>query len=139
MRSLESQTQQQLEVAGLITSIGDFRQRVQSGLAQANFEQKRQLVELLIDRVIITGEEVEIRYVIPTSDKSEHIRCCNLRKDYTCRLPYPDKRHKRGVRYITALVLTLLILAKLADETTLSGMDHCLRLRSYKLQSFVKV
>jgi site-specific DNA recombinase len=88
VRSLESQAHQQLELAGLITSIEDLCKRVQSGLSQATFEQKRQLVELLIDRVIINGEEVEIRYVIPTSDKSEHIRFCNLRKDYTDRLPY---------------------------------------------------
>jgi hypothetical protein len=38
-------------------------------LAEATFEQKRQLVELLIDRVIVTMDEVEIRYVIPTSPR----------------------------------------------------------------------
>ena len=89
VRSLESQAHQQLELAGLITSIEDLCKRVQSGLSQATFEHKRQLVELLLDRVIISGEEVEIRYVIPTSDKSEHIRFCNLRKDYTGGPPYP--------------------------------------------------
>lgn len=55
VRSLESQTQQHLEVAGIITSIGDFCQRMQSGLGQATFSQKWQLVKLLIDRVIIAG------------------------------------------------------------------------------------
>jgi hypothetical protein len=60
----------------------EFCRRVATSLDQATFEQRRQLVELLIDRVVVTGEEVEIRYVIPTSASSEHVRFCHLRKDY---------------------------------------------------------
>ena len=37
---------------------------------------------LLIDRVIVTDAEVEIRYVLPTNPESEHVRFCHLRKDY---------------------------------------------------------
>ncbi|MDP9382246.1 MAG: hypothetical protein M3Q29_19310, partial [Chloroflexota bacterium] len=40
------------------------------------------LVELLIDRVIVTDGDVEIRYVLPTSPGSEHVRFCHLRTDY---------------------------------------------------------
>jgi site-specific DNA recombinase len=87
--TLEQQAQQlmasvdrQVELAGLAIGIEDFCQRVQRGLADATFEQKRQLVELLIDRVVVTNDEVEIRYVIPTHPRSEHIRFCHLRKDY---------------------------------------------------------
>jgi hypothetical protein len=36
----------------------------------------------LIDRVIVSDEEVEIRYVIPTDPSSEHVRFCHLRSDY---------------------------------------------------------
>jgi site-specific DNA recombinase len=79
---LEVNVRQQIEVAGLANSIEEFCKRIQEGIAEANFEQKRQLVKLLIDRVIVKDEEVEIRYVIPTSSKSEHIRFCHLRKDY---------------------------------------------------------
>jgi site-specific DNA recombinase len=32
--------------------------------------------------VIVTDEEVEIRYVIPTDPSSEHVRFCHLRSDY---------------------------------------------------------
>jgi len=70
------------EAAGLATSVETFCQRVQGSLAGATFEQKGQLVELLIDRVIVTGEDVEIRYVIPTSQRSERIRFCHLQLDY---------------------------------------------------------
>jgi site-specific DNA recombinase len=81
-KQLEARVDRQMELTGLVTSMEDFCQRVQAGLADATFEQKRQLVELLIDRVVVTNEEVEIRYVIPTSSSSEHIRFCHLRKDY---------------------------------------------------------
>jgi site-specific DNA recombinase len=35
------------------------------------FAQRRQLVELLIDRVIANDAQVEIRYVVPTGPKGE--------------------------------------------------------------------
>ena len=51
----------------MAASLEAFRARVQHGLAAASFEQRRQLVLLLIDRVVVTDAEVEIRYVLPTS------------------------------------------------------------------------
>jgi site-specific DNA recombinase len=81
-RQLQAQSRQRMELAGVAGSIEDFCRRVRGGLADATFEQKRKLVELLIDRVIVTGEEVEIRYVIPIDPSSEHVRFCHLRSDY---------------------------------------------------------
>jgi site-specific DNA recombinase len=80
--TLAVQTDRQKELANLTESITDFCTRVQQGLANATFEQRRQLVELLIDRVVVTNDEVEIRYVIPTGPNGEHTRFCHLRKDY---------------------------------------------------------
>jgi site-specific DNA recombinase len=55
---------------------------VRARLAIATFEQKRRLVELLIDRVIVNDEEeVEIRYVVPTSPEGPHQPFCHLRTD----------------------------------------------------------
>jgi hypothetical protein len=48
------------------------------------------LVELLIDRVVVVNEEVEIRYVIPTSPRGEHHRFCQLRTDYLVSLNPPS-------------------------------------------------
>ena len=81
-RQLEANVGHHDQLAGMVQSIEAFCQRVQQGLSEATFEQKRQLIELLIDRVVVTGEEVEIRYVIPTSSKGEYIRFCHLRLDY---------------------------------------------------------
>jgi site-specific DNA recombinase len=36
---------------------------------------------LLIDRVVVTEADVEIRYVLPITPESEHVRFCQLRKD----------------------------------------------------------
>ena len=103
-RQLQGQARQRMELAGVAGSIEDFCERVRGGLAEATFEQKRKLVELLIDRVIVTGEEVEIRYVIPTDPGSEHVRFCHLRSDY---LHYPPPR---GVGLLLRALLLLEIL-----------------------------
>jgi site-specific DNA recombinase len=84
---LEAQTDRRRELAGLSRSIEDFCGRVRQGLEQATFDQKRLLIELLIDRIIVTDGEVEIRYVVPTTRASEQIRFCHLRLDYRARSP----------------------------------------------------
>ncbi len=81
-QQLGAQQERQVELAGVATTIEGFCERVREGLSTATFDQKRKLVELLIDRVIVTGDEVEIRYVVPTSAKSENVRFCQLRSDY---------------------------------------------------------
>jgi Recombinase/Recombinase zinc beta ribbon domain len=82
IEQLETQARDHQALVGVVASVDALCQRVQAGLAQATFEQKRHLVELLIDRVIVTNGDVEIRYVIPTTPASEHVRFCYLRTDY---------------------------------------------------------
>jgi site-specific DNA recombinase len=82
LRQLEHQAQKQIETLTLANDIQEFCQRIQPTLDNLNFEQRRQLVELLIDRVIVDDEKVEIRYVIPTSPSGENTRFCHLRTDY---------------------------------------------------------
>jgi hypothetical protein len=66
----------------MVTSIEAFCQRVRTGLTDATFEQKRTLVALLIDRVLVANGDVEIRYVIPTTPRGETSRFYQLQKDY---------------------------------------------------------
>lgn len=82
LRQLEVQIQQQIDVAGLARGIEAFCQRIEPTLAHLTFDQRRQLVELLIDRVIVTDGQVEIRYVIPTNPKGEQAAFCQLHQDY---------------------------------------------------------
>jgi site-specific DNA recombinase len=81
-RQLDATTEQRLELAAVAHGIEAFCQTVRAGLATATFTQRRQLAELLIDRVIVTDGEVEIRYVLPTSPDGPHRPFCQLRKDH---------------------------------------------------------
>src|SRR5215207_2670594 len=81
-RQQEASARERTELAAIADSIAEFCERLRAGLADATFEQKRRLVELLIDRVIVTDEEVEIRYVVPTSPEGPHQPFCHLRTDY---------------------------------------------------------
>ena len=71
LRQLDMQAQKKIDTAKIACTIQDFCQRIQPTLDKLDFEQQRQLVELLVDRVIVEDDEVEIRYVIPTSSKGE--------------------------------------------------------------------
>jgi site-specific DNA recombinase len=81
-KELEAQVDRQAELVQLGSSIEDFCRRIHTGLVNATFDQKRAMVELLVDRVLVAEGEVEIRYVIPTHPNSEKVRFCHLRKDY---------------------------------------------------------
>lgn len=82
LRQLELQAHKQLDVAKLAAHIDDFCKRMAPTLEQLSFAQRRQLVELLIDCVIVENDKVEIRYVIPTGPHGEHTPFCHLRKDH---------------------------------------------------------
>ncbi|HET8852399.1 MAG TPA: recombinase family protein, partial [Ktedonobacteraceae bacterium] len=86
-QQLEAQVDQHQAVTQVMASIEGFCEQVQRGLVQATFAQRRQLVELLIDRVIVTNGDVEIRYVIPTSPATAHVRFSHLRTNYLDGLP----------------------------------------------------
>jgi site-specific DNA recombinase len=96
-QDLTAEIERQSTTASLAAHADAFCQRVRCGLAEADFERRRALVELLIDRVIVTDSEVEIRYVFPTSSKGERERFCRLRMDYQTRLLNgDDRKHLSG-------------------------------------------
>jgi len=72
----------QAEAARLAAYAETFCQRVRQGLEQADFARKRELLELLIDRVIVTDATVEIRYAVPVGPEGERAPFCLLRTDY---------------------------------------------------------
>ena len=81
-RQLDAAASQRLELQAVADGIEAFCQAIRAGLATATFEQRRLLAELLIDRVIVTDDQVEIRYVLPTSPDGPHRPFCQLRKDH---------------------------------------------------------
>jgi len=106
LRQLEVQAQQQVDVLALAHGIDTFCHRLAPTLTHLTFAQRRQLVELLIDRVIVTDGQVEIRYVVPTGPKGETTPFCHLRLDYLhgpAQPTSPDKgpqgRADRGIAH----------------------------------------
>ena len=85
-RELTHDTDRQAEIARLAAHAEAFCQRVRQGLEQADFARKRELLELLIDRIVVTDETVEIRYVIPVGPEGERDPFCLLRTDYQDRV-----------------------------------------------------
>jgi len=81
-RQLDAAARQKLELGAVADGIEAFCQTVRAGLATATFAQRRLLAELLIDRVVVTDDQVEIRYVLPTSPDGPHRPFCQLRKDH---------------------------------------------------------
>ena len=90
------------ETARLAAQAEMFCRRVREGLEQANFERKRELLELLVDRVVVTDGDVEIRYVIPTGPDREREPFCRLRTDYLHRAPRREGRRRRPVPPLAA-------------------------------------
>jgi len=99
-RQPEASARERTELAKIADSIEGFCEQVRAGLAEATFEQRRRLVELLIDRVIVSDEEVEIRYVVPTSPEGPHQPFCHLRSDYRedLRLVRAEPQDEQGLR-----------------------------------------
>jgi site-specific DNA recombinase len=79
---LEMTIVERVELSGVASSIEVFCTQVRPVLEHATFAQRRQLVELLIDRVVVTENEVEIRCVIPTQPDGPHVPFCHLRTNY---------------------------------------------------------
>lgn len=79
---LSGEASRAYDLAGLVNAAESFTHRVSKGLETATFERKRQLVELLVDRVVVTGSTVEIRYAFPVGPAGESGRFCHLRLDY---------------------------------------------------------
>jgi len=75
------------ETAQLAAHAEAFCQRVREGLAEADFDRKRALLELLVDRVIVTDGEVEIRYALPTGPDGERHPFWRLRTDHLWLVP----------------------------------------------------
>ncbi|MCL5996254.1 MAG: recombinase family protein [Chloroflexi bacterium] len=97
---LDREAANHIALAAPCASLEDFCQRSQVGLDNATFEQRRRLVELLIDRVIVNDEEVEIHYVIPTTPASEAVRFCHLRIAYFNRKDLIRQRDRQSTQQV---------------------------------------
>jgi site-specific DNA recombinase len=64
-RDLHAQHQQHLRLTDLCANINALCESLQAGLHTLDFARRRRIVEFLVDRVLISHDEIEIRYAIP--------------------------------------------------------------------------
>jgi transposase len=81
-QALRRDTMQHDQISQLAAHAEAFCQRLQNGLVDAEFDRNRALLELLVDRVIVTNGHVEIRYVVPTGPDGARQPFWRLRTDY---------------------------------------------------------
>jgi site-specific DNA recombinase len=81
------QQQQQVRLAELSANVEELCQTVGAGLKTLDFAGRRKIIELLVDRVILSHDDVEVRYAIPLSGLHP------TGKKETLRLPY--RTHQR--------------------------------------------
>jgi site-specific DNA recombinase len=81
-QELRQQQHQQVRLTELAANIAGLCQAIGSGLPTLDFAGRRKIIELLIDRVILSQDEIEIRYAIPLTGISP------AGKKETLRLPY---------------------------------------------------
>ena len=82
LRQIEVQAPQQVEGLAVAHGSDAFCSRWGPPLDHLPCTQRRQLVELLIDRVMVNDGQVELRYVVPTGPKGEIVPFGHLRLDY---------------------------------------------------------
>jgi site-specific DNA recombinase len=81
-RDLRRQQHQQVRLTELSANIEELCAAIHSGLQTLDFSGRRKIMELLIDRVILSHEDIEIRYAIPLTGVNP------TGKKETLRLPY---------------------------------------------------
>lgn len=85
-----AQADRRAELAGMVRFVEASCRRIQASRTSATFEQRRQLVESLIERIVVEDGDAEIRYLIPTSPSTEAIRFCYMHSDYFDAPGVPD-------------------------------------------------
>ena len=78
-QQLAAETVKEDQLQAIAGQVEAFRARIAERLAGASFKERRALVELLIDRVVVDAPTVEIRYVIPLTGVAERKGVLRLR------------------------------------------------------------
>ena len=81
-RQLQATATQRTALSQVADSIERFCAKIRPVLEHADFDQQRQLVELLVDHVVVTNGDVEIHYAIPTQPEGPQIPFSHLCLNY---------------------------------------------------------
>lgn len=81
-RQIQAQKETKVELEKISHWLRIFCQDISDQLDKMDLEQRRYIMKLLIDRVVVDDEQVEIRYAIPTSEAGKKNFFCHLRLRY---------------------------------------------------------
>ena len=84
--------EQQTQQAALTATVEAFCRHIQAALQQPGFETKQKILRLLIQKIVVTDEQITIHHMIPLPD----VRL--QRRQYGCRRPYCRKYEKKEDR-----------------------------------------
>jgi hypothetical protein len=82
----QRQPQHTLRLADLCANMETLCDALRTGLAALDFAGRRRIVELRVDRVLISHETVEIRYAIPLTGLGHHDKKGPLQLPYRSHL-----------------------------------------------------
>jgi len=118
-RAILGHGQRRLDTAEILASMQAVCARLRQNLEAATCEQRRELVERRIDRVVVTDDDVAIRYAVPTTEGSLHTRLGQVRQDYLHHpAPRQDDKATHVVRALDDLQVPAGSLLHPANELT---------------------
>ena len=60
--------EQRIRAQAVLTNVAAFSERISSRLKDADFSERQAILQLVIERIIVHGDTLEIRHVIPLRD-----------------------------------------------------------------------
>ncbi len=69
IRNLKTAEKNEMDYKKIFDNIRTFCEAVKRGIENASFEDKRKIIELLVEEIIVTNGKVEIIHIIPIEKK----------------------------------------------------------------------
>lgn len=69
IRSIKAAEKKDIDYKKIFDNIETFCDTIRQGIKNTSFEDKRRVVELLVEEVVVTNEKVEIHHIIPLAKK----------------------------------------------------------------------
>jgi len=74
LQDLEALRTRQIKVDQIIADVDVYASALRAGLADMPFETRQRVVRLLVERVVVTGEDVTIEHVVPLTGRFSGLR-----------------------------------------------------------------
>ena len=95
---IERRTQQEADDTAELKHLDQFCRRVSTGLDTLTFEERQQLLRLVVEKVTVDDDRVSIETIIPTRGDDGQLRAPHpvRHPDLTCRTPTPRRACRRA-------------------------------------------